>query len=456
VGGEFPPLDEELGLLPQVSLTPTLAESAVRLGAWIPFGVATRMLEHFVQTQVSEATLTRLTERAGASYVAVQEAQYARLQEDGGLLVQGPPVQQVSVDGAFVSLVHQQWVEAKTVAIGTVQPPRRQADGTIEIHTTNLSYFSRVAEHHLFTEQATIETARRGTLTAGTVCGVLDGAVWEQEFLDVQRPDAVRILDWCHAVGYLAKVAQALYGVDTKENHAWLAVQRETLLHGDPQVVLHKLRGQQEELRLQAGDGPPPPALAVITDSLDYLTKRADMLRSAEFRALGYPIGSGAVESANKLVVEARLKGSGMHWALAHVNPLLALRGMACSDRWEEAWPQLVHQWRIQARTTVLAHRRRRRAAQQAERDRAATVTRSPDAATPSAALRQTAATTRTLIADPPPPARLRHLDPVSTARSTTTRSPPGHARSRRPAANHPWRGPFLQRRSSARPDPEM
>lgn len=133
------------------------------------------------------------------------------------------------------------------------------------------------------------------------------------------------------AVGYLAQVAQALYGVDTAEQHAWLA-------------VLSKLRGLQEELTLQAGDGPPPPALTVLSTSLEYLHRRADQLWYAECRALGYPIGSGAVESANKLAVEARPKGAGMHWAPRHVNPLLALRCMACSCRWEEGWPQLVAQ----------------------------------------------------------------------------------------------------------------
>lgn len=35
--------------------------------------------------------------------------------------------------------------------------------------------------------------------------------------------------------------------------------------------------------------------------------------------ALGYPVGSGCVESANKLVGETRLKGAGMHWARATV-----------------------------------------------------------------------------------------------------------------------------------------
>jgi hypothetical protein len=451
VAGGFSPLDEELGLLPQVSLTPTLAESAVRLGTWIPFGVAVKMLEHFVHTHVSEATVTRLTERAGAAYEAVQEAQATRLQTAARpAAVQGPPLQQVSVDGAFVPLVHKQWVEAKTLAIGTVQPPQRQADGTMAIHTTDLSYFSRVVECHAFTAKASIETVRRGTSSAGRVAGVVDGAVWEQDFLDVQRPDAVRILDWPHAVGYLAKCAQALYGVDTNEHHAWLAVQRETLLHGDPQVVLHRLRSLQEDLTLQAGDGPPPPALAVLAESADYLSKRLAMLQYAAFRAAGYPIGSGAVESANKLVVEARLKGAGMHWALAHVNPLLALRGMACSDRWEEAWPQLVHHWRVQARTTVLGHRARRIAQDQA----AQAVAPAPATVAP---LALDVAALAPSAADAPPVVAHPHQLDAAGARPATPAPPrraptPAHC----PAATHPWRALVLRRRSPAHLDPGM
>ncbi len=52
-------------------------------------------------------------------------------------------------------------------------------------------------------------------------------------------------------------------------------------------------------------------------------------------------MGSGAVESGNKLVVEARLKSSGMHWAREHANPMLGLRNAVCSDRWDEAWEQI-------------------------------------------------------------------------------------------------------------------
>jgi hypothetical protein len=55
---------------------------------------------------------------------------------------------------------------------------------------------------------------------------------------------------------------------------------------------------------------------------------RRRQIAYADFQIQGYPIGSGMVESANKLVVEQRLKGAGMHWARRNVTPMLALRAV--------------------------------------------------------------------------------------------------------------------------------
>ena len=41
------------------------------------------------------------------------------------------------------------------------------------------------------------------------------------------------------------------------------------------------------------------------------------------------------MESANKLVVEARLKGSGMHWARKNVEY------DSCGGNWGEVWPEI-------------------------------------------------------------------------------------------------------------------
>lgn len=64
-GRAFSPLDEELGLLPG-ALTPTLVEHLVHLATWMPFTPAARMMKQLLRVTVSEATVRRHTEQAGA------------------------------------------------------------------------------------------------------------------------------------------------------------------------------------------------------------------------------------------------------------------------------------------------------------------------------------------------------------------------------------------------------
>jgi hypothetical protein len=392
-----------LALVPG-GLSPSLAEGAVRLGTWLPFAPAASFLELFTRTEVSEATLRRLTERAGAAYEAVQAAEVERLERACPPPPVGPALQQLSVDGAMVPLRGRgEWAEVKTLAVGTVvgtaatvaTPPVVAPPQEVprEPHATGLSYFSRLAEHTTFCRLATAETYRRGTETAGVVCGVTDGAEWCQTFLDVHRPDAVRILDFAHAAGYLAQLAAALHGEGTPAAAAWLEAQRHALRHDDtPDAVLAAAAAARDALVVR---GAPAETLALAATAVAYLEKRRDQLRYTLFARLGYPIGSGIVESANKLVVEARMKGAGMHWARPHVNPMLALRGAACSDRWAEAWPLLATRLRADRRA------RHRRAA------------RRPCAPAPPAAA---------LPVPPPAPAAVA--------------APPA----RGPATDHPWR----------------
>ena len=82
-------------------------------------------------------------------------------------------------------------------------------DGAAEARARYLGYFSRLADAETFTREACVELHWACIATAKTVCGVMDGADWEQTFRDVQRADAIRILDFPYAVEYLTKAAQA-------------------------------------------------------------------------------------------------------------------------------------------------------------------------------------------------------------------------------------------------------
>jgi hypothetical protein len=394
VGPSFSPLDEELGLLPG-QLTPTLHADLVRLGTWLPFQRAAQELAHFTKVVVSETTATRLTEAAGAAYVAVQAVELARIEREHPASPVGPAVQQMSADGAFVPLVGGIWAEVKTLVLGTVREHAAPGAGAPRPapQATHLTYFSRLAEAEAFGQQATVETFTRGTATAGTVPAVMDGAEWLQGFIDLQRPDAVRILDFPHALAYLAAAAQEAFGAGTAATSEWLAQQAHRLARETDGVeqVLDALR----TLPTAIGADPAQAQQAQAT-ALGYLGKRIEQMRYATFQAQGYPIGSGAVESANKLVVEARLKGSGMHWARAHVNPLLALRTIVCSDRWATAWPQIAAELHAQA-----TRRQRQRRA-----DRASRAIQAPPIQTPVAVLTTPAAPSGTPGAPMPPRGR--------------------------------------------------
>ncbi len=417
----FFPLDEELELLPG-SLSPRLYENLARLGTWMPFPRAAQMLAAFTRVTVSDDVARDRAETAGAAQVALQTAEVERLERGTPPAPPGPDQQYLSADGAMVPLVGGGWAQVKSVVIGEVGAPVLDAKrGEWVVHTHHLSYFSRLADADTFDRLALVETHRRGVENAGQVAAVVDGAEWLQGFADWHRRDALRILDFPHAGSYVAKIGQAIWGADTPELAGWLQTQLHELKHAGPQAVLVTLRDMVSE-------NPQAEALE-LPQALAYLEKRQAQMDYPAFQAQGWPIASGATESGNKLVVEARLKGAGMHWARDQVDPMLALRNVACNDRWDEAWPQIEAQLRQQARDRGAARRARRLA--QATLAQAARAALSCPAPVQEAAL--------PLITQPPSPA------PGTLAMSVPPPSA-APAAARRPAANQPWRRSAVRR----------
>ena len=399
-GQVFSPLDQELALLPG-QYTPHLFEGLVRLSAWMPFAHAVETLFALVQVQASKASAVRATERAGAAYVALQDEAVVTLERHAPRAPAGPARVVLSADGAMVPLVHGEWKEVRTLVIGEVQTTPKG-----EVRTTKHSYFSRLASAEEFTRLALVETHRRGVENSPHVAAVMDGADWLQGVVDHHCPRAVRILDFPHAGQRIGECGQALPGTAADQARQWTQTWLHSLKHEGPQPLLAELRAQQTQ----------HPALELLRGHLAYLEKRERQMLYPEFSQQGWPIGSGMVESANKNVVEARLKGTGMHWQATHVNPMLALRNILCSDRWETDWPQIETHLRTQDE-----HQRRHQRQQrgQAKRDRMLAAARA----------RQTSETPPVL---PNPDAATDH--PPVTAPAPTPK--PAH----RPAPNHPWR----------------
>ena len=125
---------------------------------------------------------------------------------------------------------------------------------------------------------------------------------------------------------HLNRAAQGVWGPGAAEGADWLREQARSLQHGYPDQVLDALKA----LPVEGGDDPAV-AGRKRDETLQYLEKRREQIDYAQFLALGYPIGSGSVESANKLVVENTAKREWDALGPGQREPMVALRGMCCS-----------------------------------------------------------------------------------------------------------------------------
>jgi hypothetical protein len=406
----FFPLDEQLALLPG-GLMPFMHECLVRLAAWMPFEKAAQFMGEMLGVAVSPATAARCTEAAGAAYVQLQTEEADHIEQTAPPAPAGAEKMVLSADGAMVPLRHGEWGEVRTLALGEVQAAVQEQD-TWVVHTQKVTYFSRLVDARQFEHLSLVEIHRRGLEHSGQVAAVNDGAEWLQSLVDYHCPQALRILDFPHAAQRFGQVGQALFGEGTPEANQWIQERLHRLKHQGPTELLEELGTLLEQ----------HPELEVLKENLTYLEKRTPQMNYPLFQEQGWPIGSGMVESGNKLVVEARLKGAGMHWRRENVNPLLGLRNILCSDRWPQEWPLIAQQLCQEVRERRKHGREKRRLANQP----VLTETIEPPQVEESHSLPEEA--------------------PVEPPKPLTTSGP------KKPAANHPWRHSPIGRALYERP----
>jgi hypothetical protein len=390
-------------------LTPRAEETLVRLASWMPYAQAQELFQDLVGIQVSKATARRATLYTGEAALRLDEAEVERLKQEVPQAPEGANKQLLSADGAMVHLVGGEWVEVKTLIMGEVTCKKQG-----EVCTQQISTFSRLADAERFTQASLVETHRRGLDQAAAVCAVQDGAEWLQGLVDYHRADAVRILDFAHAAEYLNEIGQAVQAAGGRLPATWLEAVLHRLKHQGPARVL-------KHLVWLVARYPSP----LIQEKLAYLHKREAHMQYPTYQQAGWPIGSGSVESANKVVVEARLKGAGMRWDRHNVNPMLALRNAVCNRRWHETW-QATRRQRQQSRQQLRGERIQARYEQALTRLLTLWLWFRP-------------LTPRPVVESAP-----RSASSLAATPAETPRGP------RRPAATHPWRRPLIVRPKEA------
>ena len=176
---------------------------------------------------------------------------------------------------------------------------------------------------------------RLGAAGAEVVVFVSDGApwIWERLAWVVKRvglgeAKVAYALDWCHALHHVG-LALAAVGLPADEHRRVFKKLRKWLKKGMAATVLNELEG------LGAKHG----VLEAMATPVAYLDRHlaAGHLEYDELQSRGLPIGSGAIESAIRRVINLRLKGNGMMWHEGNAEGMLLLRAAALTGRWDEA-----------------------------------------------------------------------------------------------------------------------
>jgi hypothetical protein len=339
-GASQQPWDEKLGL-GQRHITPGTEELASLCGTLSSFGLAAeRALIRMSGIRLSESTVLRITEEAGERLGAMLAKRKTFGPQERWLWQRDAEGRRCAYAAIDHTGVPQQapgggQAEARMAAVAMVFNAHSPFEEQPPKDPHQVRYLAGFYDLDELGRQWRRQAAQVGWDHAERQIALTDGAPCLESFIEKNAPLAVRILDFYHASQHVAELARALVPGD---EDAFAQLQRQwchQLKHEGGRALLASWESldqsgwspaQKECYRLQAG----------------YLQNNVHRMDYPTYLARGWMIGSGPVEAACKLVIGARLKGSGMRWRNTGSDSLCHLRALFLSQpgQWESFWYQ--------------------------------------------------------------------------------------------------------------------
>ena len=246
----------------------------------------------------------------------------------------------ISSDGTMLLVRGEGWKEVKAAVFSKVEvlepEDGKRRSGQREgkrahediVRLSAHSYCAGLWDADTFEPHQYAEGLRRGLDQVEQLSSVNDGAPWIERTTLTNFPEARQVIDWNHAVERLWAVAHAVYG-EGKAAKEWIKPHEEALWAGRVEQVTEAL----EMLDLDQPSYPDE-----VHQAPGYFRNNRERMRYDLFRTLGYPIGSGTVESAAKNVVKHRMRRPGPGWNRDCSQSMLAALSELHSERFDWAW----------------------------------------------------------------------------------------------------------------------
>lgn len=224
----------------------------------------------------------------------------------------------VQADGSMILTREQGWKEVKLGRIFKASDTLQLSENRGWI--SNSQYVAHLGSHKAFTAQLENLIDHYRSKTARIIF-VTDGAPWLKNWIEDAYPGSISILDYYHACEYLHAFAREHFK-DEEQRKAWLLIQEALLKQGRPEEIVANVEGlhstKKEAKKL-----------------VEYYGANKDRMRYAHYRQQGCGIiGSGAIESAHRSIVQKRMKQAGQRWSKKGAQNLLNLRVVKGNRTW--------------------------------------------------------------------------------------------------------------------------
>ena len=159
-----------------------------------------------------------------------------------------------------------------------------------------------------------------------------DGAVWIRNMKDELFPDAQHILDYFHLCENVYAFAKHIFFLDESKYRPWAEDICMALRKSETSRALSEIKLQADKI-----------SVALPIDLYGYIVGNINNIDYATYEQKGYFIGSGAIESGNKIVLQRRLKQAGMRWNTKTAQYILTLVAKEASGLWHRDVSCLIH-----------------------------------------------------------------------------------------------------------------
>lgn len=197
------------------------------------------------------------------------------------------------------------------------------------------TYISTFEPAATFGEHALAEYHRRGLDQIRQPIILGDGAKWIWGIAGQHFPAATQIVDYYHAREHLADLTKLLTATLTGDGIDPGLFERALIDHLDLGNT-DAIAAAVDDLDLPTRA---PDLVKPVATEVGYFTGNHHRMQYTDFKANGYYIGSGPVESACNTIVKQRAKRAGMHWSINGLDPVLAIRTLHQSGRDNLLWP---------------------------------------------------------------------------------------------------------------------